>query len=122
MRGKAPFSEFAQMLRGGARHEVAAAARIPLIGFGTLDGDGNLAIDGFRHAFAPGEYAVLRLATVADPMASTSATTVGEHGTHTHTVVRPPELAPFDFEAGERLLVLWTHDRTRPVILGALDL
>ncbi len=121
MEGKSAFADLGSLLHGTARKAVADAARIPPVDAGTVMSGGVLVLDSLtKLRFAPGEYMTLRHNLLPNPMTDTNPTAVGDHGTHIHTVIRPPELLDQpEYLPGTRVLVilLWG---TRPVIVGAL--
>lgn len=98
-----------------------AQPRIEIAAYGTITASGGLVVDHFAHEFETGSYGFLLRDTLPDPMAITTPTAVGDHGTHTHNVVRPAELIPFLLVPGCRVQVLWNFARTRPFVVGIVE-
>lgn len=123
MKGRTPFSDLASLLQTSARRAATDARRRPHTEVGTMQADGSLVLDSLTAlVFAPGEYLTLRQNLLPNPMTLTSGTAVGDHGTHTHQVVRPAELLPEpEYPAGTRVLVNWVFGLTTPVVVGALS-
>jgi len=85
---------------------------------GTIQDDMSLKLDRFAVPVPKGEYLVCRSLKLSDPMTITTEAIVGDHGTHTHDVLRPAQLAPLT--PGDRVLVAWVNGGIDPVIIDVV--
>jgi len=108
-------SKLAQVI---AERIASQTQRPDALELGTIQADMSLKLDRFAVPVPKGEYLVCRSLTLQDPMATTMETTVGDHGTHTHGVPRPAQLAPL--APGDRVIVAWVNDGIDPVIIDVV--
>jgi len=85
---------------------------------GTIQADMSLKLDRFVVPIPQGDYLICRSLTLPDPMAITTEAAVGDHGTHTHSVPRPDQLAPLS--PGDRVLVAWVNDGIDPIVIDVV--
>ena len=113
MKGHEGVNELAAAIEGIVERRLR---RVDALALGTLRADGWLKVDRFNAPFPPGQFYTLHHLTTSDPLTVTAETVVGDHGSHSHSVTRPAELAPL--AAGERVLVAWVNDGADPIIVG----
>ena len=113
MKGNEGANQFADVLVGFVQRHAPDREWLDL---GVIQADLSLKADRFKIAFPVGRYYLLHQLQAPDPLAITSATVVGDHGSHTHAVPRPAEYAPL--AAGDRVLIAWVNDSTDPVVVG----
>lgn len=112
--GRDGYSHLAQTMQQAARQAVPETNREHT---GRISADGLSVLVSGRSAPIPlASCARLRLLLLADPMTGTDAVAVGDHGAHSHQVVRPLELAPP--EADAEVVLLWAPDHATPIVLG----
>lgn len=85
---------------------------------GTIQGNMSLLIDRFPIPIPWGEYLVCRSLTLPNPMATTTLTSIGDHGSHSHNVPLPSQLSPL--KPGDRVLIAWVNDGTDPVVIDVV--
>lgn len=108
-------SKLAQVI---AERIVSQTQRPDTLELGTIQFDMSLKVDRFAVPIPKGEYLVCRGLTLPDPMAITTEAAVGDHGTHTHSVPRPDQLAPLS--PGDRVLVAWVNDGIDPIVIDVV--
>jgi len=85
---------------------------------GTIQADMSLKLDRFAVPIPQGDYLVCRSLTLPDPMAITTEATVGDHGSHSHDVPRPAQLA--SLVPGDRVLVAWCNNGIDPIVIDVV--
>jgi hypothetical protein len=113
-----PYAELVRHIGDVAVRRVAAPDWLDK---GHILADGSLKADRFAVPFPKGTYYWLYPLSLPDPMTVTTGTVVGDHGTHTHDVVRPTELQPPIAGMSYEVLIAWISDGADPVILGILQ-
>jgi hypothetical protein len=108
-------SKLAHVLSERIGQQVQKADALEL---GVIKSDMSLLLDRFPIPMPRGEYLICRTLTLPNPIATTSGKSVGDHGTHDHTVPRPAKLRALS--PGDRVLVAWVNDGTDPVIVDVV--
>ncbi|EMT38118.1 hypothetical protein TthWC1_2359 [Thermoanaerobacter thermohydrosulfuricus WC1] len=108
-------SKLAQVI---AERIASQTQRPDMLELGTIQADMSLKLDRFAVPIPQGDYLICRSLTLPDPMAVTSATSVGDHGSHSHNVLRPSQLAPL--APGDRVLVAWVNDGMDLVVIDVV--
>lgn len=83
----------------------------PILEFGTIQSDGSLLTDSFPLPIAKADYQVCRHLKARS--VSTSGASVGEYGSHSHSVETRQAL-----RKGDRVLVAWVQDD--PVVIDII--
>ena len=108
--GNSPgLSKLALLIREMARKEIPTDL---VLDFGTIQGDKSLLTDEFDIPIPRSDYFIL--GQLKERTATTSASTVGDHGSHTHTVKTEDGLT-----TGDRVLVAWVYSDA--VVLGKIS-
>lgn len=92
--------------------------RPDVLELGVIKSDMSLLLDRFPIPIPWGEYLVCRSLTLPNPMATTTLTSIGDHGSHSHNVPLPSQLSPL--KPGDRVLIAWVNDGTDPVIIDVV--
>ncbi|MBO8169357.1 MAG: hypothetical protein H0Z35_09270 [Thermoanaerobacteraceae bacterium] len=108
-------SKLAQVI---AERIASQTQRPDVLELGTIQDDMSLKLDRFAVPIPKGEYLICRSLALPDPLATTAEATVGDHGTHSHEVPRPSQLAPLS--PSDRVLVAWVNDGMDPVVIDVV--
>ena len=92
--------------------------RPDVLELGVIKSDMSLLLDRFPIPIPWGEYLVCRSLTLPNPMATTTLTSIGDHGSHSHNVPLPSQLSPL--KPGDRVLIAWVNDGTDPVVIDVV--
>lgn len=83
----------------------------PAIELGVIQANGSLLTDNFPIPISAGEYQVCR--HLSSRKISTDASSVGDHGSHSHKVETREKL-----KAGDRVLVVWAQ--SDPIVVDVI--
>ena len=101
-------SKLAGVFQGMAKNQIPTDR---LLDFGTIQSDKSLLTDTFGIAIPKSDYLIL--AELKSHTATTSSRSVGDHGSHTHTVQTQEGLS-----VGDRVLVAWVNNDA--VVIGKI--
>jgi hypothetical protein len=87
---------------------------------GHLLADGSLRVDRFSVPFPLGTYYWLMPFLLPDPMTTSVAVVVGDHGAHSHDIPRPVALTPPQIGTDTDLLVAFVNGGVDPIIVGII--